>query len=186
MSRMRWRQPAAIFLLIAGSALAAHASDATSGGLAGRVVDAETGEPVGWTMVLVEGLYRARHSDADGYFLFSALPAGIHVLQTLRVGYHNKQFHATVASGDTVHVVLPVGHEPVVLETVVVGAKPGQQISPLQEPEIVFSEKWRKVIFAIAFSPDSRRRTLRHGFSSMGHTTSRNGFCVLTRQSAWG
>lgn len=139
MSRMRWRQPAAIFLLIAGSALAAHASDATSGGLAGRVVDAETGEPVGWTMVLVEGLDRARHSDADGYFLFSALPAGIHVLQTLRVGYHNKQFHATVASGDTVHVVLPVGHEPVVLETVVVGAKPGQQISPLQEPDIVFS-----------------------------------------------
>ena len=139
MSRMRWRQPAAIVLLIAGSALAAHTSDTTSGALAGRVVDAETGEPVGWTTVLVEGLERAHHSDADGYFLFPTLPAGAHVLQTLRVGYHNKRFRATVAAGDTVHVVLPVGHEPVVLGTVIVETKAEQQLSPLQEPDVVFS-----------------------------------------------
>ena len=140
MSRaMRWRQVVATALVIVGSALAARASDATSGALAGHVVDAETGEPVGWSMVLVEGLDRARNSDADGYFLFPALPAGAHVLQTLRVGYHNKRFRATVAAGDTVRVVLRVGHEPFVLETVVVEGKSAQQISPLQEPEVVFS-----------------------------------------------
>ena len=42
------------------------------------------------------------------------------MLQMLRVGYHNKRFRATVAAGDTVHVVLRVGHAPIVFGAVVV------------------------------------------------------------------
>ena len=138
---VRWRRVAATAFIIAGSAATVHGSDSTSGrgALAGRVVEAETGEPVGWAVVLVEGLDRTRHSDADGHFLFPSLPSGVHVLQTLRVGYHDARFRAAVAAGDTVHIVLPIGHEPVVLETVVVAGEQGRQISPLQEPEVVFS-----------------------------------------------
>ena len=138
---VRWRRVAVSALIVTGSALTAHAGDPTSrqGALAGHIVDAETGEAVGWAIVLVEGLDRTQHSDADGYFLFSALPVGNHVLQTLRVGYHAARFRAAVAAGDTTHLILSIGHEPVTLKTVVVAGKPGEQISPLQEPEIVFS-----------------------------------------------
>jgi len=140
-SILRWRLIAAIAVFVAGSTLAVHAGDPTSrqGALAGHVVDAETGEAVGWAIVLVEGLDRTHHSDPDGYFLFPSLPVGDHVLQTLRVGYHDARFRAVVAAGDTTHLILSIGHEPVTLETVVVVGERGEQVSPLQEPEIVFS-----------------------------------------------
>ena len=53
-----------------------------TGALAGHVIDAESGQPVGWTTVVIEGLERARMSDAEGYFFFANVPPGAHVLQS--------------------------------------------------------------------------------------------------------
>ena len=45
-----------------------------TGSLAGHVIDAESGQSVGWTTVVIEGLERARMSDAEGYFFFANVP----------------------------------------------------------------------------------------------------------------
>ena len=53
---------------------------ASTGALDGQVRDDDTGEPVGWVLLVVEGLDRACSADAAGHFTFRDLPPGEHVL----------------------------------------------------------------------------------------------------------
>ena len=117
----------------------ASGNDNQTGSLAGHVVDAESGQPVGWTTVVIEGLERARVSDAEGYFFFANVPPGAYVLQSLHVGYHEARFEVEVVAGDTTHVDLAIGHESLHMETIVVEGEAESALAPLQEPEVVFS-----------------------------------------------
>ena len=117
----------------------ASGNDNQTGSLAGHVIDAESGQPVGWTTVVIEGLERARVSDAEGYFFFANVPPGAYVLQSLHVGYHEARFEVEVVTGDTTHVDLAVGHESLHMETIVVEGEAESALAPLQEPEVVFS-----------------------------------------------
>ncbi len=110
-----------------------------TGALAGHVIDAESGEPVGWTTVVIEGLERARMSDAEGYFFFANVPPGEHVLQSLHVGYPEARFKVEVVAGDTVHVDLVIGHEALRVAEILVECEHANPVSPLQTPEVVFS-----------------------------------------------
>ena len=117
----------------------ASGSDNQTGSLAGHVVDAESGQPVGWTTVVIEGLERARVSDAEGYFFFANVPPGAYVLQSLHVGYHEARFEVEVVAGDTTHVDLVIGHESLHVEGILVEGERTSPVSPLQTPEVVFS-----------------------------------------------
>ena len=117
----------------------ASGNDNQTGSLAGHVVDAESGQPVGWTTVVIEGLERARVSDAEGYFFFANVPPGAYVLQSLHVGYHEARFEVEVVAGDTTHVDLVIGHESLHVEGILVEGERTSPVSPLQTPEVVFS-----------------------------------------------
>ena len=117
----------------------ASGNDNQTGSLAGHVVDAESGQPVGWTTVVIEGLERARVSDAEGYFFFANVPPGAYVLQSLHVGYHEARFEVEVVAGDTTHVDLVIGHESLHVEGIFVEGERTSPVSPLQTPEVVFS-----------------------------------------------
>ena len=123
-------------LLLIG--LAAAPARGRTGALAGHVVDMESGQAVGWTTVVIEGLDRARTSNAGGYFFFANVPSGVHTVRSLRIGYHEARFEVEVIAGDTTHVDLQMGHETLEVSAVIVE---GERIhlSPLQEPEVVFS-----------------------------------------------
>ena len=117
----------------------ASGNDNQTGSLAGHVIDAESGQPVGWTTVVIEELERARVSDAGGYFLFTNVPLGAYVLQSLHVGYHEARFEVEVVAGDTTHVDLVIGHESLHVEGILVEGERTSPVSPLQTPEVVFS-----------------------------------------------
>ena len=117
----------------------ASGSDNQTGSLAGHVVDAESGQPVGWTTVVIEELERARVSDAEGHFFFANVPPGAYVLQSLHVGYHEARFEVEVVAGDTTHVDLVIGHESLHVEGILVEGERTSPVSPLQTPEVVFS-----------------------------------------------
>ena len=117
----------------------ASGNDNQTGSLAGHVVDAESGQPVGWTTVVIEELERARVSDAEGYFFFANVPPGAYVLQSLHVGYHEARFEVEVVAGDTTHVDLVIGHESLHVEGILVEGERTSPVSPLQTPEVVFS-----------------------------------------------
>ena len=117
----------------------ASGNDNQTGSLAGHVIDAESGQPVGWTTVVIEGLERARMSDAEGYFIFANVPPGAYVLQSLHVGYHEARFEVEVVAGDTTHVDLVIGHGALHVEEILVEGERTSPVSPLQTPEVVFS-----------------------------------------------
>ena len=110
---------------------------AQTGTLAGHVIDAESGDPIGWVSIVIEELKRTQISDAEGYFSFSSLPPGAYVLQTLHIGYHDARFQVQVAVGDTTHFDLKMGHQLLQVPAVLVAGE--RPIAPLREPEMVFS-----------------------------------------------
>ena len=136
--RRIWSRLLLRFVPVLGLAVGPAWGDQT-GSLAGHVIDAESGQSVGWTTVVIEGLERARMSDAEGYFFFANVPPGEHVLQSLHVGYHEARFKVEVVAGDTTHVDLVIGHESLHIEAIVVEGEAESALAPLQEPEVVFS-----------------------------------------------
>ena len=124
-------------LLLLG--LAAAPARGQTGALAGHVVDTENGQAVGWTTIVIEDLDRARTSDSEGHFFFANVPPGVYVLRSLRIGYHDARFQVEVTAGDTTHVDLQIGHETIEVREVIVEGERVRPLSPLQEPEVVFS-----------------------------------------------
>ena len=132
------RRYAFISLVLFSLAVGSASGDKT-GSLAGHVVDAESGQPVGWATIVIEGLERARMSDAEGHFFFASVPPGAHVLQSLHIGYHEARFEVEIVAGDTTHVDLVIGHESLHVEEILVEGERTSPVSPLQTPEVVFS-----------------------------------------------
>lgn len=89
--------------------------------LSGRVIDAETGEPVPYAYLHLEEINRTITTDRDGTFRFSNVPSGTVTLSIHRIGYINQtrrisedelngeelviELTPSVISGSTVEVV---------------------------------------------------------------------------------
>lgn len=144
----------------------ATATSAQTGALAGHIIDAESGEEVGWVMVAIEGMESARMADADGYFIFGNLPVGRYVLNTLRIGYHDARFVAELVAGDTTHIDLKIGHEELLGEETKITAQHLHPTSPLNEPEVVFSGSklrqnlGRTIAETISYEPGIAQRSM--------------------------
>ena len=110
-----------------------------TGSLRGQALDVDTGEPVGWVLLVVEGMRRALSADSEGRFTFQNLPAGDHVIKTLRLGYSEARFPFTIRTGATTQLALKLGHTPLETEALVVEGHTTRAISELREPEVVFS-----------------------------------------------
>ncbi len=123
-----------LFILLSSSPLSAQ-----TGALSGHVIDAETSEPVPWATVVAERFDHHRISDELGYFFFPTLPVGHYILQTLHVGYRDMRFEVSVVEDDTSHVDLKIGQRAFLADETVVESKHLRLVSPLEEPEIVFS-----------------------------------------------
>lgn len=59
----------------------------TTGKLAGKIVDSETGEPLLGTSVILEGTTRGAASDFDGSYFIINIPPGIYTVKVSMVGY---------------------------------------------------------------------------------------------------
>ena len=163
--RRIWSRLLLRFVPVLGLAVSSAWGDQT-GSLAGHVIDAESGQSVGWTTIVIEGLERARMSDAEGYFFFANVPSGEHVLQSLHVGYREERFKVEVVAGDTTHVDLVIGHESLQVEGVLIESEHTSSVSPLQAPEVVFSGSKlrqnlsRTIAETIAYEPGIAQRSM--------------------------
>lgn len=84
--------------------LFAASSQARQGTIVGRVLDAQTGQPIPAAQVsLGENLITAL-TQADGGFTLPNVPAGTHVVRAERLGYQPATTEVTVADGQTVTI----------------------------------------------------------------------------------
>lgn len=95
-------------LFIAGTARAAV--------IEGHVHDAESGLPVPWVDLVIEGTTWATMSDGHGAFVLRNVDAGDHRLTARRIGYDRRSMSLHVGATDTVRVEVVLAPRPVALE----------------------------------------------------------------------
>jgi hypothetical protein len=94
-----------------------------TGKIAGKVTDAETGEPLIGINVLIEGTTIGAATGLDGSFIINNVEPGIYNVVFSGVGYQKKIVtNVTVASDFTTRVDIELSSEAIGLETVVVEA----------------------------------------------------------------
>lgn len=60
---------------------------ATTGSLVGRIVEKDTGQPLGGVAIVLAGTELATVTDADGRYVIGAVPAGVHRVTCIKTGY---------------------------------------------------------------------------------------------------
>lgn len=95
--------------------------------LEGEVLDVATGLPVGAAIVAVPGVGRSAVSDELGYFQLDGIPAGVHGLQVLRLGYETLNAEIPVDGEEVLALYLTPG--PISLEGIEVEVKDREDIA---------------------------------------------------------
>ncbi len=91
----------------------------TTGKITGRVVDAETGEPLVGANVVVEGTRMGAATDLDGYYIILNVPPGEYTLVVSYVGYQTKKIQGVVVEADrTTEINVELSTEVVTTEVV--------------------------------------------------------------------
>lgn len=83
-----------------------NASDIQNSTIEGIVIDADTGEPISYAYLFLEGIKRSQTSHSDGTFTFKDVPEGTYTLKMQRMGYKTQSRTIEVTSDDTVKVTL--------------------------------------------------------------------------------
>jgi hypothetical protein len=117
-----WTRRVALGLLgtLACASLAVAQSAQTSVIIVG-VSDAETGEALSGTQIILPGLSKTLQTDGLGEARFASIPSGLHRIRVRRLGYAAVDTSLTFV-GDTTGVVFRIHRTPVSLETVDVKA----------------------------------------------------------------
>lgn len=88
-----------IVLTIATLTTCATKEERSSVELRGRVLDAETGEPLKYANVVIVGSQKGAMSDSTGYFTIRALPVGTHTVKAMRMGYPSSTSEVVLKAG---------------------------------------------------------------------------------------
>jgi hypothetical protein len=118
--------------LLAAAAFQPQTATAT---LAGKVVDAESLEPVEGVVVFLADIERSRLTDRDGRFVFHGVPAGPQHLSVRRIGYSPRTLHALVPGRGELLIDILLERRPTVLRPVEV--RPAAAIQGAAEHDTV-------------------------------------------------
>ncbi|MDZ7378271.1 MAG: TonB-dependent receptor, partial [candidate division KSB1 bacterium] len=112
------------FVLIACGLAAGLLYGGTTGKIAGRVVDAETGAPLPGVNVIIEGTRIGAATDVNGYYVILNVPPGTYALQASMIGYARVTATNVVVNVDlTTTVDFRLKAEVLTMEQVVVEAE---------------------------------------------------------------
>ncbi|MES2762387.1 MAG: carboxypeptidase-like regulatory domain-containing protein [Bacteroidota bacterium] len=90
------------FILTSGLILLAILSNAQTGKINGKIVDAKTGETLPGATVLIEGTTKGASSDFDGNFSLAGLQPGKYTIIASYITYDNKKFVDVVVKANDV------------------------------------------------------------------------------------
>jgi iron complex outermembrane receptor protein len=109
------------FLLRTTPLLASDSNgDPGLGHLIGRVLDSETGEPVGWVQIQIKEAHRSAMSDENGNFKILNIVAGQFSMSTFRIGYRQSLLQIRITAGDTLRLSVFIKGSPLEGEAIVV------------------------------------------------------------------
>ncbi|WP_445666239.1 TonB-dependent receptor [Fodinibius sp. AD559] len=82
------------------------ASELPNNTLTGVVIDEETGEPISYAYLFIEGINRGQTTHSDGTFTFKNIPSGTYSIKMQRIGYQTQSQTIEVPANDTLRITL--------------------------------------------------------------------------------
>ena len=127
MSRfIRLRVTRVLGALAAAILIAAPGLVAQQGGtITGRVLDAQTGLPIGAVQVFIQNLDLGGLSQQSGRYLLQNIPTGTHELSAARIGYRTVVQQVTVGGGQVVEQNFTLTEEALALDEIIVTGTAG-------------------------------------------------------------
>ncbi len=112
--------------LVAALLLVVPGIGAQQGGtVTGRVLDAQTGEPIAAVQVFISALDLGGLTQQNGRFLISNVPAGAHTVSVARIGFRTTDSQVTVGGGQTVELNFSMAEEALALDEIIVTGTAG-------------------------------------------------------------
>lgn len=108
-------------LALLGSHLALNAQ--TSGRISGFVKDAETGEPLWFANLVLEGTNLGAASRTDGFYVIVGIPPGEYNLKMMMIGYRTEEVPVSITPGVDLRIDRELPHEIILTEEVVVSGE---------------------------------------------------------------
>jgi outer membrane receptor protein involved in Fe transport len=140
------RLPAALALIGAVFLLAAGPARAQVGAISGRVVD-ESGVPVHYATVIIQGMTVGAFTDDDGKFTLAKIPVGTYTVVAKLMGYSPATKQVLVNAGQTTVANLQITQKAVLLKGIEVTAERKTEIRKRDSStrQIVTSEDLRSL-----------------------------------------
>jgi TonB-linked SusC/RagA family outer membrane protein len=106
-------------------ALLASAATANAQVITGRITDAQSGQAVSAAQIFVAALDLGGLSEGNGSYRLQNVPAGVHTVSVLRLGYRAIEQSVTVGAGQTVQLNFALETEALALDAIVVTGTAG-------------------------------------------------------------
>ena len=132
-------QKSFILLLFTFFAVSAFAQKGAT--IRGKILDGDTGEPIAFGTVALEGTTYGANTDLDGFFALAGIPAGDYTLAASYVGYATKTVAVSVKEGGVYYENIQLTTEGVELETVTVSAAKEQAKNTVQISKVIVTPK---------------------------------------------
>lgn len=114
---------------------------AQNGTIRGNVFDQETGEPIIYGNVRIQGSTRGTNTDVDGFFSFADLPAGSYQLVATYLGYDSVAVNVQLKAGEIMYQRMYISPAAVELATVELTASRDQARSDVQVSKVTVTAK---------------------------------------------
>lgn len=138
-----------LFFFLAGSLL--HAQ---TGGVRGNVFDKNSGEPVLFATVFLEGTTFGTNTDLDGFFSIPNIPVGTYNLAVTYIGYDSLSISVEITSGGYAYRQLFLEESSIELGTVNVSARKEKAKTDVAISEITLTPKQIQSLPSTGGEPD--------------------------------
>ncbi|RLD19486.1 MAG: TonB-dependent receptor [Bacteroidetes bacterium] len=125
-----------------------------TGTLRGNILDKETGEPIIYGTVLIEGTTVGTHTDLDGFFALSELEPGSYAIVATYIGYDTARLAFTIAADQVVYEKLYLSESAIQLETVQISGRRAEQRSEVYISKVTVTKSEIKAMPSTGGEPD--------------------------------
>ncbi|MCB9284426.1 MAG: carboxypeptidase-like regulatory domain-containing protein [Lewinellaceae bacterium] len=143
-----------IFFLFSFSILFSLSLMAQTGGIRGNVFDKNSGEPILFGTVVLEGTTFGTNTDLDGFFSIPNIPVGDYNLVVTYVGYDSLSVPVQIKSGQYTYQRMFIQESSIQLGTVNVSARKEKAKTDVQISEVTLTPKQIQALPSTGGDPD--------------------------------
>lgn len=127
---------------------------AQTGTIKGFVYDKATGEPMIYTVVLLEGTKTGVQTDVNGFFSLRDIPAGNYTLMSTLLGYDTVRTSVVVKANDVITKKLFIAPQDRTLDVVEISARKTEKVTQINAGSTTITPREMKLLPSTGGEPD--------------------------------